>query len=190
MGAKKTRGGSAMSRTAGVFFDSGFHCAESVLMSAKGALGVRSSALPRIATGFGAGVGRKGSLCGALTGAIMGIGLAHGRENPGQDRERAYALARRVFDRFRVRFGSPYCMDLIGVDLNTKAGMDKYHRLNMHTLKCAKFVAGCAGILEEELAREKRTAGSGPDRKGATGTARKAAQKTAPKPARKRALAR
>ncbi len=156
---KKTRGGSAMSRTAGVFFDSGFHCAESVLMSAKEALGERSSALPRIATGFGAGVGRKGSLCGALTGAIMGVGLAHGRRHPGQDRERAYALARRVYDRFRTRFGSPYCMDLIKVDLNTKAGMDKYHRLNMHAEKCARFVAGGARILEEELEKEKRSVG-------------------------------
>jgi len=169
MAVKKSSRKRGMSRTAAVFFDSGFHCAESVLMSAKEALGVRSSALPRIATGFGAGVGRKGSLCGALTGAIMGIGLAHGRQNPGQDRERAYALARTVFDSFNTRFGSPYCADLIKVDLNTKAGMDKYHRLNMHTLKCGKFVAECAGMLEEELAREKKTAG----RK----TARKSTQK-------------
>ena len=160
--AKKTAGRArrktGMSRTAGVFFDSGFQCAESVLMSAKEALGVRSSALPRVATGFGAGVGRKGSLCGALTGAVMGIGLAHGREHPGQDREGAYTLARRIYDRFKTRFGSPYCMDLIKVDLNTKSGMDKYHKLNMHTEKCARFVAAGAGMLEEELAREKRRA--------------------------------
>jgi C_GCAxxG_C_C family probable redox protein len=158
MKTKKAGRKSGMSARALTFFDSGFHCAESVLMSAKEGLGVRSSALPRIATGFGAGVGRKGSLCGALTGAIMGIGLAYGRQKPGQDREKAYALARKAFDRFRARFGSPYCMELIEVDLNTKAGMDKYHRLNLHAEKCGKYVAACAGMLEEELARRKRKA--------------------------------
>jgi len=155
---RKVNRKSGMSQRAVVFFDSGFHCAESVLMSAKEALGVRSPALPRIATGFGAGVGRKGSLCGALTGAVMGIGLAYGRQHPGQDREKAYALARKTFDRFKAKFGSPYCMDLIKVDLDTKAGMDKYHRLNMHTEKCGKYVAACAQMLEKELRREKRKA--------------------------------
>ncbi len=151
-GARQDR----MSRRAVALFDSGFHCAESVVTSAKERLGVRSSAVPRVATGFGAGIGRKGSLCGALTGAIMGIGLAYGRQKPGQDREKAYALARKTFDKFKARFGSPYCMDLIKVDLNTKAGMDKFHRLNLRSLKCNEYVAACADMLEKELARKTR----------------------------------
>jgi C_GCAxxG_C_C family probable redox protein len=148
---KKTKK-SRMSHRAVTFFDSGFHCAESVLMSAKEKLGVRSSAIPRVATGFGAGIGRKGSVCGALTGAIMGIGLAYGRQHPSQDREKAYALARKTFDRFKARFGSPYCMELIGVDLSTVAGREKYHKLHLHTEQCGKLVAACADMLEQALA--------------------------------------
>ncbi|MBN1504493.1 MAG: C_GCAxxG_C_C family protein [Candidatus Eisenbacteria bacterium] len=163
--AKESGKESRMSRTAVELFDSGFNCAESVLLSARQALGLRSSAFPRIATGFGGGVGRKGSLCGALTGAVMGIGLAHGRLRPGQNKERAYALARKTLDRFKARFGSPYCRDLINVNLNTKAGQDKYHRLNMHSERCAKYVAACAGMLEEAQAPGSRTSGPGSARK-------------------------
>jgi C_GCAxxG_C_C family probable redox protein len=154
-------------------FNSGFNCAESVLTSAKERLGVRSSMVPRVATGFGAGVGRKGSLCGALTGAVMAIGLAYGRQKQSQDREKAYALARRTFDRFKARFGSPYCMELIKVDLDTKAGMDKFHRLNLHSLKCDKYVAACADMLEKDLRRAKRK----PARKGVRKPAGKATRK-------------
>jgi C_GCAxxG_C_C family probable redox protein len=181
---KKARGGSRedrMSRRAVALFDSGFHCAESVLTSAKERLGVRSSVVPSVATGFGAGIGRKGSLCGALTGAIMGIGLACGRQKPGQDREKAYALARKTYDRFKARFGSPYCMELIKVDLNTKAGMDKFHRLNIRALKCNKYVGACADMLERELAREGRGGAprrrrAKPARRGGPGSGRRTAR--------------
>jgi C_GCAxxG_C_C family probable redox protein len=147
---------SRMSHRAVTLFDSHYHCAESVLMSAKERLGVRSSAIPRVATGFGAGIGRRGSLCGALTGAIMGIGLAYGRQRPSQDREKAYALARRTFDRFKARFGSPYCVELIGVDLSTVAGRKKYQKLNLHTVRCARLVAAGAGMVEQALAGKGR----------------------------------
>jgi len=35
-----------------------------------------------LATGFGGGIGSSGNACGALTGAIMGAGIVHGRKNP------------------------------------------------------------------------------------------------------------
>jgi C_GCAxxG_C_C family probable redox protein len=53
-------------------------------------IGVCAEGIPKIATGFASGIGRKGSICGALAGAIMAIGLRYGR-NAVEDRE-AYEL--------------------------------------------------------------------------------------------------
>jgi C_GCAxxG_C_C family probable redox protein len=61
-------------------FDSGYNCAEAVLLAtSQDALRRKVGAvIPRIATGFGGGISRNGDVCGALTGGIMGIGLAGG----------------------------------------------------------------------------------------------------------------
>ena len=63
-------------------FNSGLNCAESVLLTLSGRLAGKNSVsiIPRIATGFGGGVGRNGDICGALSGAVIAIGLALGRD--------------------------------------------------------------------------------------------------------------
>jgi hypothetical protein len=55
-------------------------------LSFKDYLEIKDSLVPRLATGFGGGIGRKGSLCGAFTGSIMAIGMKMGRTDP-KDKE-------------------------------------------------------------------------------------------------------
>jgi hypothetical protein len=55
-----------------------FLCSEAVLMALAKCLGVESKLIPKIATGFGAGIGRQGEVCGALSGAVMGCPRFHG----------------------------------------------------------------------------------------------------------------
>ena len=43
-------------------FTNGFNCAESVLKSLAGEMGIECSCIPKIATGFGAGLGRHGEI--------------------------------------------------------------------------------------------------------------------------------
>ena len=89
-------------------------------MSFKEHLGIEDSLLPALATGFGAGVGRKGSLCGAFTGSLMVIGMKMGRkEAQDQDRkEKTYARSYQFWDRFEKEFGSCECHVLIGCRLD------------------------------------------------------------------------
>ena len=60
-------------------FAGGLYCAESVLLSLARAEGIESELLPKVATAFCGGMSRSCGTCGALTGAIMGLGLALGR---------------------------------------------------------------------------------------------------------------
>jgi C_GCAxxG_C_C family probable redox protein len=85
-------------------------------------LGIESPVIPRVATAFGGGMGGLGSVCGAVTGALMAIGLVHGREEPWQSRDQAYALAQQVYRGFQEEMGSVFCRELTGIDLTTPEG--------------------------------------------------------------------
>lgn len=59
-----------------------FLCSESVLFAVSDWLEVRNEFIPKIATGFGAGIGGRGTVCGALSGGVMALGLKFGRKDP------------------------------------------------------------------------------------------------------------
>ena len=89
-------------------------------MSFRDFFGIHDSLLPRLASGFGGGIGLKGSLCGALTGSVMAIGMKSGRTDP-KDRGAAlkvYEKCRQFWDKFEKQFGSPNCYNLIGHHLD------------------------------------------------------------------------
>jgi C_GCAxxG_C_C family probable redox protein len=108
----------------------------------------RNRLVPKIATAFGGGIGRRGSLCGALTGAIMAIGLKHGTDKPILvEKEKAYALALRFYDRFVKECGSPFCRELIGYDLTDPAELKRLRVSNVREEKCSNLVRKAVEIL-------------------------------------------
>ncbi len=103
-------------------FRSGFFCAESVLLAIAESQGIQSDLIPRIATGFCSGISRTGGMCGAVSGAIMGINLVAGRNSPVKSIELSYALTQKLISRFEGQYGSVNCRQLISCDLATEAG--------------------------------------------------------------------
>jgi C_GCAxxG_C_C family probable redox protein len=98
----------------------GFNCAECVVLAISNWKEWKHKAIPRIATGFGGGIGRTANLCGAATGALMGIGLAYGRDS-GDNKDAqnfAYRLARRFLDDFQAQNGSINCRDIAKVNFD------------------------------------------------------------------------
>lgn len=119
-------------------------------MSFKEYLGQEGSLIPRLATGFGGGVGRKGSLCGAFTASIMAIGMKMGRTDP-KDREtvlKVYDTCQKFWDRFEKEFGSRDCYDLIGVHLDDPEGQKRWAASGGRE-KCTEIVRKTAEILCE-----------------------------------------
>lgn len=128
-------------------FLSGFNCAESVLLTLAEHQGIESTLVPRIATPFGGGIARSASICGCVTGAIMGIGLKHGRVKTTDDRLKAYAMATAFMNAFEKKFGSIICYDLIGCDFRTPEGQKRFEEL--HESRCTDFVKGAVEIMLE-----------------------------------------
>ena len=134
----------AISERAAKCFESDFNCAESVLMSLAELIGVKSELIPKIATPFGGGIGRRGSVCGALTGGIIAIGLKFGRSEPKdtERKEESYKKALELFKRFEKKFGSALCYDLIRLDLTTPEGRKRIKAVRLE--KCISFVRSAA----------------------------------------------
>jgi C_GCAxxG_C_C family probable redox protein len=128
-------------------FLSGYNCAESVLLTLAEHEGVQSELISKIATPFGGGIARSASICGCVTGAIMAIGLKHGRMKATDDRLKAYAKATDFINAFEKKFGSITCYELIGCDFKTPEGQKRFEEL--HETRCTNFVKGAVEIMLE-----------------------------------------
>ena len=103
------------------YFRNGYNCAQSVLLALSEHMNPqgKSDLIPKIATGFGGGIGRCGSVCGALTGSIMAVGIKYGSNETGvEKRAKAYANARKLLKKFEAQHGSATCRDLFKYDLS------------------------------------------------------------------------
>ena len=104
-------------------------CSESLLLvlnhGFKG--GLSSEQAKQLGSGFCGGMGEAGCTCGALSGAIMGLGLLvgpHAKNGPSKKRFRE--LARKMHDRFHERFGATCCRVLIEPFDKDKKGRSKF----------------------------------------------------------------
>ncbi len=132
------------------FFTSGLFCAESVILAIAKAQGIESELLPKIATAFCSGMAQSCSTCGALTGAIMGIGLALGRSTPDESVEPSFTAAQKLIKEFAQEFGDCNCYTLLGgCDLNTPEGqvMFEEKKLMEHCLQITGKAAEIAARI-------------------------------------------
>lgn len=133
-------------------FKSGFNCAQAVVSTFAGEIGIKNETAIRIASGFGGGMGRQQFTCGALTGAYMVIGYLHGKHSPDDDlaNEQVFKLIQKFTSEFKYKFGHSDCLSLMGVDLNTDAGRKEAEEKNMAELRCEKFIEFIIEMLEKE----------------------------------------
>jgi C_GCAxxG_C_C family probable redox protein len=82
--------------------------------------------IPRIASGFGGGLGNTGAVCGAVVGAVMGIGLRMDRGDTMEEMLRSLEVVADLRRRFEAELGSIHCRELTGADLTTEEGIEQY----------------------------------------------------------------
>jgi C_GCAxxG_C_C family probable redox protein len=129
----------AAKRSRELFASAGYYCAESVLLAIAEQQGIQSDVIPRIATGFCSGMADTCGLCGAVSGAMMGIGLLNGVRTPGDDRAANYAAVRKLLAQFEAKFGSTNCRVLTGCDLGTPEGQAQF-RASGQGERCTSYV--------------------------------------------------
>jgi C_GCAxxG_C_C family probable redox protein len=139
-----------LSEKAAARFLEGYNCAQSVLLTMSEHWNGENELVPKIATAFGGGIGRCGSVCGALTGAVMAIGIKHGTNEPSvKKRLKAYELANTFYKRFNQQYGTVLCQELIGYNLSNPKEMAKVQKEKLQEKKCANFIRKAVEILTE-----------------------------------------
>ena len=131
----------------------GFNCAQSVLVCCSEDRGLPREFALRVAQAFGGGIGRTGNLCGALTGALMTVGMrcAALEASDSPSKNRAHELARQVLSEFAARNKSLLCRDLTGCDLTTEEGHRRFKDEEIAQRVCAQLVRSAVEITEKVL---------------------------------------
>jgi C_GCAxxG_C_C family probable redox protein len=131
-------------------FLEGYNCAQSVLLTMFEHWNGENELIPKIATAFGGGIGRCGSVCGALTGGVMALGIKYGTNEPSlEKRLKVYKLAQKFLKRFEKHHGSVMCRELIGYDLSVPEELEKARRARIFEEKCVNFVKEAVETLIE-----------------------------------------
>ncbi len=131
----------------------GYDCSQVVLRAFAGELGITETEANRVAACFGGGM-LMGEVCGAVTGALMAIGLKYGHSDPAvlmEQKEIMMEKSARFRERFLGKHQTVICRPMLGYDVSKpeelKAALDSGRMLDF----CPKAVKDAIEILEEIL---------------------------------------
>lgn len=135
-------------------FKNGYNCSQAVAAAFCEDFGMSRRDCLRISEGFGGGMGRMRSVCGAVTGMFMLAGLKHSKAEPKdlETRKLIYQLVQDMSADFQAQFGTIICADLLG-GIKTTSGSESTPRNNKFYQErpCLRCVALAAEIAEKHL---------------------------------------
>ncbi len=150
---------SEKTRHANERFKSGFNCSQSVLSAFAEDFGLSRDSCLRLASPFGSGIARMQETCGAVTGALMAIGLKYGKGENGteDDKTIAYRQSQFLVNEFKKRNTTICCRQLLdGYDMNSPQEMAKIMELDLYNNYCLKYIQDAVEITETILSDEEK----------------------------------
>jgi C_GCAxxG_C_C family probable redox protein len=137
------------------YFSNNFNCSQAVFTAFATDIGIDEDLALKLSTEFGGGA-RCGQMCGAVSGALMVLGLKYGHchADNQEEKAKAYSLAVEFNKRFRNKNDSIVCRDLLGYDLSVPEEMAVIREKNLFKTVCPKMVTDAAEILEQMITEE------------------------------------
>lgn len=116
-------------------------------------MGLERDLALKVAGAFGGGMARMGETCGAVTGALMVIGLKYGMTQAKDEaaRDKTYKLAQEAMTRFKARHDSVVCRELLGYDLSKPKERKAAHDKGLFSTLCPELVRDAVEIVEQLL---------------------------------------
>ena len=113
-------------------FFKGYNCAQSVFCAFTDVTGYDIDTSARMASSFGAGLGRLRETCGVVRTAALVLGIVKGYDDPAdyQAKKEHYALVREYAERFRAENASINCRELL--ECVSKMPEAQFRRLCLH----------------------------------------------------------
>ena len=132
-------------------FQEGQNCAQALLSTYGTEFGLGHESALSVASCFVGGICFAGGICGAVTGALMVIGLQSGCKlaDPKQSNQAACELGQKFIEEFKRRHQSCVCRELIHCDISTPELAARAERKGVFATVCAELVRAAAQILDE-----------------------------------------
>lgn len=131
-------------------FNAGLNCSQAVFSAFCEDYGLSRATALRIGCGFGGGV-RSGEICGAVSGAVMVIGLKYGNDRI-EDLEAKMNCSEKTIaflNRFRTSNGSITCREILGCDISTDEGRRMATERDLFSTTCVDMVRNSVELLED-----------------------------------------
>lgn len=134
-------------------FKEGLNCAQALISTYGPQFGLSEDEARKISAPFAAGMGCMAEVCGAVTGALMVIGLKAGNTEASDKKRKgeSMALTKEFCQQFKSRNESAICRDLLDCDISTPEGMKTAQKEKRFTSRCPKYVRDAAEIVEDLL---------------------------------------
>lgn len=135
-------------------FSEGYSCSQAIFSTYCEKFNIDRRTALALSAGLGGGI-CMGKTCGAVTGALLIIGLAMAGENPekNEDRRPVKQAAIEYLKKFEELNGSTECKELLSTNIATPEGMKKALEERLFTTVCPQFIADSCTILEEIIER-------------------------------------
>jgi C_GCAxxG_C_C family probable redox protein len=139
-------------------FKKGYNCTQAVVAAFCDETGLDFDTSLRIASSFGAGMGRLREVCGAVSGMFMVLGMKYGYTDPlaKQAKMEHYRLIQDMARQFEHENGSIVCRELLG--LSQKAGNPVPETRTDSSFRkrpCVELVEQVAVMLDEYILNKK-----------------------------------
>jgi len=131
-------------------FEQGYSCSQSLLTAFADQLDVSEDIALKIASPFGGGIARQGETCGAVTGALMVLGLKFGSSTT-NNKEAVYHISQEFINRFAAVNGTIKCKELIKFDLSQPEELLEARTQKVFSTICPGFVRSSAEIIHSML---------------------------------------
>ena len=134
-------------------FGTGCNCCQSIVRAFSPDFGLDSQKALKLGGAFGGGMSGLGNTCGAVTGALMIIGLVYRNTDPedAENKEFTYGIGEKFLKEFSKTHGTVMCRDLTGVNMLNPEEYEKAKEEGVFEEKCPKFVQTSAELLEKLL---------------------------------------
>jgi C_GCAxxG_C_C family probable redox protein len=137
------------------YFAQKYNCSQSTFAPLARHLGMDLDLAFKIATPFGGGLGHQGQVCGAVSGALMALGLAQGTAVVDRAQKHVcYDLAAEFQNRFKEVHGSVLCPDLLGLDIGDPDQLQQARDQNLFAETCPAYIETAVRLMVEILELE------------------------------------
>ena len=129
-----------------------YNCAQAVLMPFSEKLGLTEAQAQDLGSLFAGGM-YCGATCGAITGALMALGLKYGHCELGDEEAKATMLAKKAAfeQKFAEENGSLICRELVGYDFSKEGELEQAMNEGILLDLCPKLALSACKIIAEMI---------------------------------------